>query len=233
MAAVTAMAIVAKVYRMLSREALDQDSDMPATDAVMDVSVVLLLVTDGPAADTSILIAAPDAPSFVVLGGDTEEGFARLRSGAVVYGMPETYQALPRDMVRDHGRVLEVWPERFLPARLDHSGSLFGANPEKLLVPVRENGKPFDRVRVPIPSLEKPSVLEFALSSSIPSGLDYRLAGPARERAGYICSYCGRLCEQKEPHTAAHGVAGHVRSGAVPGQVDLPGRENEVHRTRL
>jgi hypothetical protein len=198
-----------------------------ATDpgTVLNASAVLQLVSEGPAGDTSILIDSADAPSFVVLGADTQEGFARLRAGAIVYGMPETYRALPRDMVRDHERVLQVWPDRFLPASIDRSGSLFGVKPEKLLVPVREDGLPYDRIRVPIPSLETPALLEFAFDGRLDAGLAYRLVGEAKERDGYICPYCGRLCERKEPHTAAHGVAGHARSGAITGEVQIVGHE--------
>ena len=52
--------------------------------------------------------------------------------------------------------------------------------------------------------------------------LEYRLDGEARFGDGYICSYCGRLCAQKEPHTAAHGVAGHTHAGVPAGQDQEP-----------
>jgi hypothetical protein len=198
----------------------DLGSTTARSGATLEASAVLLLVSDGPAGGTSILVASADAPSFVVLGGDTEEGFARLRGGAIVYGMPETYQALPRDMVRGHERVLEIWPDRFRSAHMDRSGSLFGASPDDLLVPVREDGTPFDRIRVPIPSLGRPAYLEFAREAAPRDALFYRLVGEARAGEGYICPYCGKLCEQKEPHTAAHGVAGHANTGALAGQAE-------------
>jgi hypothetical protein len=196
----------------------------PARGSVLDASAVLLLLSDGPAGGTAIVIASPSAPSFVVLGDDTEEGFARLRRGAIAYGSPETYRALPRDMVSHDDRVLRVVPERFRRAIVDRSGSLFGTTAEKLLLPISEGGKPFERVRVPIPSLETPAYVEFAFDGGTGDGMHYRLDGAARQREGYICSYCGKLCPSPEPHTASHGVAGHLKAGVMAGQDD-----DEVH----
>ena len=85
-------------------------------------------------------------------------------------------------------------------------------------------GEPFDRFRLPIPSLERPAYLEFALAGDDGEVLSYRLDGEARLGEGYICQYCGKLCEVKEPHTSAHGVAGHLRAGVPAGQ-----DEDEAH----
>lgn len=170
------------------------------------------------------MVGSQDAPSFVVLGDDTEEGFARLRRGAIAYGMPETYRSLPRDMVNDNdARVLHVRDDGFSPAFVDRSGSLFGAAAEKLMVPRDRSGRPFARVRIPIPSLERPAFVEFSIApGNAADGLRYTLTGEARERDGYICRYCGKLCEHPEPHTAAHGVAGHARAGVAAGEQDDP-----------
>ncbi len=192
----------------------------PTTDrepvTVLTASAVLLLVSDGPAGGTSVVIDAPHAPSFVVLGNDTEEAFARLRRGAIAYGMPETYQALPRDMVGEEG-MLHVG-SGFRYAQVDRSGSLFGTTDEKILMPLDPEGAPYDRVRIPIPSLDRPAYLEFELVVDSPRTADYRLLGDAHFGDGYICTYCGKLCAQKEPHTAAHGVSGHLRAGVIAGQ---------------
>ena len=183
---------------------------------LLEASAILQLVSDGPAGGTSVVIDAPTAPPFVVLGNDTEEAFARLRRGAIAYGMPETYQALPRDMVSDDRALLRVG-SGFRYAQVDRSGSLFGTTDEKILMPLDREGRPYDRVRIPIPSLDRPAYLEFELVVDSPRTADYRLSGEARFGDGYICTYCGKLCQQKEPHTAAHGVGGHVRAGAVAG----------------
>ncbi|HEY8281574.1 MAG TPA: hypothetical protein VIG28_03750 [Leifsonia sp.] len=189
--------------------------DGSGRDTLLEASAILLLVSDGPAGGTSVVIDTPTAPPFVVLGNDTEEAFARLRRGAIAYGMPETYQALPRDMVSDDHALLVVGAG-FRYAQVDRSGSLFGTTDEKILMPLDPDGRPYDRVRIPIPSLDRPAYLEFELVVDSPRTADYRLAGDARFGEGYICTYCGKLCPQKEPHTAAHGVGGHVRAGAVP-----------------
>jgi hypothetical protein len=194
------------------------------TDSTLIATAVLLLVSDGPAGGTAVVIATPNAPTFVVLGDDTEEGFARLRAGAIAYGMPETYRALPRDMVRDDERVLVVRNHRYRHILLDRTGSLFGATAEKVLAPVWVDERPFDRLRIPIPSLERPAYVEYSFAGDAEDGLQYRLTGEAVLGEGYICVYCGKLCEHPEPHTAAHGVAGHPRAGILAGE-----EEDAVH----
>ncbi|MFF1571278.1 hypothetical protein ACFVWR_00905 [Leifsonia sp. NPDC058292] len=188
------------------------------TTPELTATAVLLLVSDTPASGTAVLIAAPDAPSFVVLGDDTEEGFVRLRTGAIAFGTPETYRAVPRDTVRDGGRVVHVVPDRYRRAEVDRSGSLFGVDGSELWVPVDEHGHPFDRIAVPLPSLEHPLFVTFERADAPDAYSDgpvsYMLRGEATERAGYICQHCGKLCPVKEPHTAAHGVAGHTRTAA-------------------
>jgi hypothetical protein len=118
-------------------------------------------------------------------------------------------------MVSDDHALLVVGAG-FRYAQVDRSGSLFGTTDEKILMPLDPDGRPYDRVRIPIPSLDRPAYLEFELVVDSPRTADYRLVGDARFGEGYICTYCGKLCQQKEPHTAAHGVGGHVRAGAVP-----------------
>lgn len=186
----------------------------------MDATAILLLVSESPAGDTAIVLRRPVAPDFVVMGDDTQEGFARLRRGAIAYGVQELYQALPRDMIRG-GHTLHVRGDH-RQAMVDVPGSLFGPAPEKLWVPLDDDGRPFDRIRMPLPSLAHPAYVEFALdaaedgASGVPAAedvLDYELHGEARMGDGYLCSYCGKLCEQKEAHTAAHGVAGSNHSG--------------------
>ncbi|WP_348789423.1 hypothetical protein [Leifsonia sp. NPDC080035] len=189
---------------------------MPERDPrTVETTTVLLLISDGPSGGTAIVLRRPEAPSFVVMGDDTEEGFARLRRGAIAYGVQEMYKALPRDMIRG-GHTLHV-REDHRPARVDKAGSLLGPGPEKLWVPLDDDGEPFERMRLPIPSLERPAYLEFELVSG-DGLLEYRLDGGARFGEGFICTYCGKLCERKEPHTAAHGVAGHIRAGIPAGQ---------------
>ncbi|WP_431219422.1 hypothetical protein [Leifsonia xyli] len=189
------------------------------TASRVDATAVLQLISDGPSGGTAILLRRPEAPPFVVMGDDSEEGFSRLRRGTIAYGVPEMYQALPRDMIRA-GHILHVRGDH-RPARVDKAGSIFGPNPEKLWVPLDDEGRPFERMRVPIPSLERPAFVEFALES-LDEVLEYRLHGEAQLGDGYICSYCGKLCPQKEPHTAAHGVAGHTHAGVAAGQEQEP-----------
>jgi len=197
---------------------------MPEAPSVTDGSLVeatavLQLISDGPSGDTAIVLRRPESPPFVIMGDDSEEGFSRLRRGTIAYGVPELYQALPRDMIRA-GHILHVRDDH-RRARVDKAGSLFGPAPDKLWVPLDDDGNPFERMRVPIPSLERPAFVEFALDGD-GDVLEYRLDGEARFGDGYICSYCGRLCAQKEPHTAAHGVAGHTHAGVPAGQEQEP-----------
>jgi len=187
--------------------------------SLVDATAVLQLISDSPSGGTVIVLRSSEAPPFVVMGDDSEEGFSRLRRGTIAYGVPELYQALPRDMIRA-GHILHVRDDH-RPARVDKAGSIFGASPEKLWVPLDDDGEPFAAMRVPIPSLERPAFVEFVLDAD-GDVLEYRLNGGARTGAGYICSYCGRLCPQKEPHTAAHGVAGHTHAGVAAGQEREP-----------
>lgn len=191
--------------------------------ARLDATAILLLLSESPSGGTAIVLRRPVCPDFVVMGDDTQEGFARLRRGAIAYGVQELYQALPRDMIRG-GHTLHVRGDH-RRARVDVPGSLFGPAPEKLWVPLDDDGHPFERMRVPLPSLARPAYVEFAFTgwAEDPDGapgndafdgvLEYALKGEARMGDGYICPYCGKLCEQKEPHTAAHGVAGSHHSG--------------------
>lgn len=185
-----------------------------------DATAVLELISDSPSGGTAVVLRTPQAPPFVVMGDDTEEGFSRLRRGVIAYGVPETYQALPRDMLRT-GHILHVRDDH-RPARVDKAGSILGPSPEKLWVPLDDDGRPFERMRVPIPSLERPAFVEFALAGEEDGVLEYRLQGEAQPGDGYICPYCGKLCAQKEPHTAAHGVAGHTHAGVPAGREQEP-----------
>lgn len=185
----------------------------------VEATAVLQLISDGPSGGTAVVLRLPEAPPFVVMGDDSAEGFSRLRRGTIAYGVPESYQAIPRDMIRA-GHILHVRDDH-RPARVDKAGSIFGPSPEKLWVPLDDDGAPFERMRVPIPSLERPAFLEFALVDG-EGVLEYRLDGEAQFGEGYICSYCGKLCPQKEPHTAAHGVAGHTHAGVAAGQEHEP-----------
>lgn len=187
--------------------------------SLVEATAVLQLISDGPSGGTAIVLRRPESPPFVIMGDDSEEGFSRLRRGTIAYGVPELYQALPRDMIRA-GHILHVRDDH-RPARVDRAGSIFGPAPEKLWVPLDDDGEPFERMRVPIPSLERPAFVEFALHGD-EGVLEYRLEGEARFGDGYICSYCGKLCAQKEPHTAAHGVAGHTHAGVPAGQDQEP-----------
>jgi len=186
---------------------------------LLEGTAILQLISDTPSGGTAIILRRPEAPPFVVMGDDTEEGFSRLRRGAIAYGVAELYQAMRRDMLRA-GHILHVRGDH-RPARVDKAGSIFGPKPEKLWVPLDDDGRPFGRMRVPIPSLQRPAFVEFALHGEGGGDvLEYRLDGEARFGEGYICSYCGKLCPRREPHTAAHGVAGHTHAGVTAGQDD-------------
>jgi len=192
-----------------------------STPDLMMASAVLVMISDGPSGGTAVVLRRPEAPAFVVMGDDSEEGFARLRRGAVAYGMPETYQALPRDMIR-HGHVLHVRDDH-RPGRVDRAGTIFGTSPDaKLWIPLDDDGRPYPRMRVPIPSLERPAYVEFELTGEEggTGRLLYQLDGGARIGDGFICPYCGKWTERKEPHTAQHGVAGHLHAGSIAGHAD-------------
>lgn len=189
----------------------------------MDATAILLLLSESPSGGTAVLLRRAVPPDFVVMGDDTQEGFARLRRGSIAYGVQELYQALPRDMIQG-GHTLHVRDDH-RRARVDVPGSLFGPAPEKLWVPLDDDGQPYERMRIPLPSLAQPAYVEFAFTGwaddaaeggangAFGGVLKYALQGEAQMGDGYICPYCGKLCEQKEPHTAAHGVAGSHHSG--------------------
>lgn len=189
----------------------------------MDATAILLLLSESPSGGTAVLLRRAVPPDFVVMGDDTQEGFARLRRGSIAYGVQELYQALPRDMIQG-GHTLHVRDDH-RRARVDVPGSLFGPAPEKLWVPLDDDGQPYERIRIPLPSLAQPAYVEFAFTGwaddaaeggangAFGGVLKYALQGEAQMGDGYICPYCGKLCEQKEPHTAAHGVAGSHHSG--------------------
>ncbi|MGH1526619.1 hypothetical protein ACRAWC_22470 [Leifsonia sp. L25] len=59
------------------------------TASRVDATAVLQLISDGPSGGTAILLRRPEAPPFVVMGDDSEEGFSRLRRGTIAYRVPE------------------------------------------------------------------------------------------------------------------------------------------------
>ena len=87
-------------------------------------------------------------------------------------------------------------------------------------MPLDDDGRPFERMRLPLPSLERPAHVEFALAAD-GEMLEYVFDREAEVGDDFVCAYCGMLTATKETHTAAYGVSGHLLSGVPAGRRDV------------
>jgi hypothetical protein len=145
-------------------------SDMTASAVLMMLPrrarTPVAVLTDGP---------VPSSMRLDVFGG--RELFVRMRRGPGAHGVAEPYREQSRDdFPAESDPAVVVDTGRFEQARFACSASVFGAADVVVFVPLDEDGAPPSRIRVPIPSLDRPSWHEFELVSRTRMECRYRVA---------------------------------------------------------
>ena len=140
---------------------------------------------------TAVLLMLPRharTPVAVLVGGevpsslrldiyDAKDTFVRLRKGPGAHGLPEPYRQVSWDeFPAESAAVLEVSPRTFAQARFACSASVFGAVDAAVFVPRTEEGAAYEYVRVPIPSLDRPSWHDYELVAQTRTECRYRVA---------------------------------------------------------
>jgi hypothetical protein len=147
--------------------------------STLAATAVLLLLPDQADTPVAVLIDSPRVPSSVLLDVlDRRCTFVRLRRGPNAHGLSEPYRQLSRDEAANCVPVETVTHHRYVQARFARSASLFGAPDTVAFVPVHD-GRPYERVRIPIPSLDRQSWHDFVLSATSRTECTYRIATPS------------------------------------------------------
>jgi hypothetical protein len=147
--------------------------------AEMTATAVLMMLPRRARTPVAVLVDAP-VPSSLrldVFGG--RDLFVRMRRGAGVHGLSEPYREQSRDdYPAESEPAIVVDSDRYVQARFACSASVFGANDVVVLVPLDEEGEAPARIRIPIPSLDRPSWHGFELVSRTRMECRYRVVAP-------------------------------------------------------
>lgn len=140
---------------------------------------------------TAVLLMMPRlarTPVAVLIDGDVPSSlrlevfsgrdiFVRLRRGPTAHGLAEPYRELQADEYPAESTAAAVVGfDRYAQARFPHSASVFGAVDAVVFVPREADGRAYQRVRVPVPSLDQRSWHEFELASESRTECRYRVA---------------------------------------------------------
>jgi hypothetical protein len=142
----------------------------------MTASAVLMMLPRRAHTPVAVLAegAVPSSLRLDVFGG--HELFVRMRRGHAVHGLTEPYREQPRDDIPAESEpALIVTSDRYAHARFAYSASVFGASDIIVLVPLGEGGEASARIRVPVPSLDRPSWHEYELVSRTRMECRYRI----------------------------------------------------------
>ena len=144
----------------------------------MTATAVLMMLPRRARTPVAVLVDAP-VPSSLrldVFGG--RDLFVRMRRGPGVHGLSEPYREQPRDdYPAESEPAIIVNSDEYVHARFACSASVFGANDVVVLVPLDDAGEAPAHIRIPIPSLDRPSWHEFELVSRTRMECRYRVAG--------------------------------------------------------
>lgn len=169
----------------MSSSALDPRSG----GSELAATAVLLMLPRHAKAPVAVLIDAETVPSSVQLDVfDGRERFVRLRKGPHAHGLPEPYRQVSRDeFPSESAAALVVDFERYALCRLERSASIFGAVDAVVFVPRDPEGRSYERVRVPVPSLDQSSWHDFERTVESRTECRYRIADTAdAESAGGV-----------------------------------------------
>jgi hypothetical protein len=150
----------------------------------LTATAVLLMLPKHARTPVAVIIDRDEVPSSVKLDVyDGHECFVRLRRGANAHGLTESYRQVSRDEFPPEFTPVEtVRFDRYVQARFPHSASLFGAPDAVAFVPRDARGRAYQRVHLPIPSLDNRSWHDFTLASQSRTECTYRIADGASAR---------------------------------------------------
>ncbi|HEY8282442.1 MAG TPA: hypothetical protein VIG28_08150 [Leifsonia sp.] len=141
-------------------------------------TAVLLMLPRHANTPVAVLIDGPSVPSSVQLDVfDARERFVRLRKGEHVHGLTEPYRPVSRDEFPAESAAVEVVAfDRYAQCRFERSASIFGAVDAVVFVPRDGEGRSYERVRIPIPSLDRFSWHDFERTGESRTECRYRVA---------------------------------------------------------
>ncbi|WP_285114938.1 hypothetical protein [Leifsonia sp. fls2-241-R2A-40a] len=146
----------------------------------LTATAVLMMLPRRARTPVAVLVDAP-VPSSLrldVFGG--RDLFVRMRRGPGVHGLSEPYREQSRDdYPAESEPAIIVDSDRYVQARFACSASVFGATDVVVLVPEDAEGEAPSRIRIPIPSLDRPSWHEFELVARTRMECRYRIADAA------------------------------------------------------
>ena len=192
-------------------------SSVPPTRASsprrFDAAGTALLMPADSGPEIAILLTGPTAPSGIALEFfGRHVSYVRMRQGPLAHGMVEPYREGGDQRDRSSLRVTQRSHEVL---RFVDGGRLFGAADTSVLAPRSVDGD-LELLSLPINPIGAPrrALLHRVAGSAEPS---FRLLEEL-EDAGWVCPICGRISPNPEPHTAEHGVPGHLKAGVMPGE---------------
>lgn len=145
--------------------------------STLTASAVLLMLPRHARTPVAVLVGG-EVPSSLRLDiFDAKDTFVRLRKGPGAHGLPEPYRQVSWDeFPAESAAAIAVSPQTFAQARFASSASLFGAVDAIAFVPWTQSGEAYERVRVPIPSLDQASWHEYELAAQSRTECRYRVA---------------------------------------------------------
>ncbi|GAA2072907.1 hypothetical protein GCM10009840_02280 [Pseudolysinimonas kribbensis] len=186
------------------------------TDACFVATGVALLMPADSAPELAVLLGDTRAPDGVVVALRGHRlSFVRMRHGPLAHGVVEPYR---QREVWDQGLsgTLEITEHTHGVARLGDAGRLFGSGDVTVLIPRDAEGGMHRELTIPSGPIGRARRM---LMRRGDGDIDpvYEVVEEL-EDPGWVCRICGRLSPDPEPHTSAHGVPGHLRAGALPGE---------------
>ncbi|MHB1235032.1 MAG: hypothetical protein ACYCZK_05080 [Microbacteriaceae bacterium] len=190
-----------------------------AEGASLEATCIALLIPSDSRAEAVVVLDGGVAPQQIVVKTfGPSQSFSRIRQGAIVHGMAEPFSQSRYFGGASVGPMEIITLDRYYSAHFEKASSLFGSVDTAVFLPRDANGRVRSRVSIPVPSLERPARVNFELVDSSAVTCTYALDGEPLFGTGFICPVCGKACETPEPHTAQHGLPGHVRAGFIPGE---------------
>jgi hypothetical protein len=181
----------------------------------LDAAAVALMTPADSSPELIVLLTEPEAPESILIDlHGHRSAFVRIRRGPIAHGVIESYRERePGDRAVRTSRAVTERTHRL--ALLPDAGRMFGSSDARALVPL-EDGEPYPELGIPANPVGRPHrvVLRRVDALAEPT---YALVDELDDE-GWTCPVCGRVTPNPEPHTAEHGVPGHVRAGILPGE---------------
>jgi hypothetical protein len=186
------------------------------TDACFTATGIALLMPADSTPELAVLLGDTRAPDGVVVELHGHRlSFVRMRHGPLAHGVVEPYRQREVWDQNPHG-TLDVTERTHGVARLGDAGRLFGSGDVTVLIPWDADGRPHREVTIPSSPVARARRMLLRRGDGETEPV-YEIVDELDD-PGWVCRICGRISPDPEPHTAAHGVPGHLRAGALPGE---------------